>query len=346
MKAHPCSARSFGAAILTFAILAVLSPADCRATFSIDAVDSYNRQVGSAGASCISGAIILSDVHPGVGVVHTQAYWNGTNQAYARSLMDRGIAPQAIIDSLVAHDAQHNPSIRQYGIVDLFGGGRSAAYTGSGCSDWKGHITGANYSIQGNILLGPQIVQNMETRFNATLGSLADKLMAALQAAKVPGADTRCTQYGKSTISAFLRVANPGDPTNDLYIDLNVNNTPPSQDPIDLLQVLYDDWRMQAASVDGNGPAPERRGFITSAPNPFAGATVIRYRVPVEGRTTLRVLDTSGREVGRLVDAVQAPGLYAIGWEPDRALPDGVYFCSLQTGRGIQTRRLLLLQSE
>ena len=121
MKAHPCSARSFGAAILTFAILAVLSPADCRATFSIDAVDSYNWQVGSAGASCISGAIILSDVHPGVGVVHTQAYWNGTNQAYARSLMDRGIAPQAIIDSLVAHDAQHNPSIRQYGIVDPVG---------------------------------------------------------------------------------------------------------------------------------------------------------------------------------------------------------------------------------
>jgi uncharacterized Ntn-hydrolase superfamily protein len=156
------------------------------ATFSITAVDPVTHEVGSAGASCISGAIILSDVHPGVGCVHTQAYWNSQNQQYARSLMNLGYAPQAIIDSLVAHDAGGNPTIRQYGIVDLVGGGRSAAYTGVNCTDYRGHILGPTYSIQGNILLGPEILEGMEQAFLNTPGTLADKLMAALQAAKVP----------------------------------------------------------------------------------------------------------------------------------------------------------------
>ncbi|MDH4069871.1 MAG: DUF1028 domain-containing protein, partial [Ignavibacteria bacterium] len=68
-------------------------------TFSIVAVDTLTGEVGSAGASCIAGSIILSDVHPGVGVVHTQSFWNASNQNYARSLMNTGHSPEQIIDS-------------------------------------------------------------------------------------------------------------------------------------------------------------------------------------------------------------------------------------------------------
>ncbi len=334
--------------LLTILILATtiltLAPA-CRAddTFSIVAVDPATQQVGSAGASCIAGAIMISDVHPGVGAIHTQAYYNRTNQLYGHSLMDRGFAPQTIIDSLVARDAGHNPNIRQYGVVDLVGGGRSAAYTGSGCSDWKGHITGPNYAIQGNILLGPQIVQNIESNFRGTLGSLADKLMSGLQGAKVPGADTRCMQYGKSTISAFLRVAKPGDPEGSLYLDLNVNDTPTNQDPIDVLQQLYDDWRMQASGVDG--PPVTVGPSIKCEPNPFVTGTTIRYRVLRAGPTLLRILDATGREVARPVEKDQDAGFYAIGWEPDSELPNGLYFCVLRTGGSTMTGRLLLLKS-
>ena len=99
-------------------------------TFSIVAVDTITGQVGSAGASCIQGSIIISDIHPGVGAIHTQSYWNAINQDSASSLMDQGYPHQDIIDWLVANDSQNDPTIRQYGIVDLIDGGRSAGYTG------------------------------------------------------------------------------------------------------------------------------------------------------------------------------------------------------------------------
>jgi uncharacterized Ntn-hydrolase superfamily protein len=93
-------------------------------TFSIVAVDTITGEIGSAGASCVGpiggvGAFILSDVIEGIGAIHTQASYISTNQNYAHSLMLIGLSPQQIIDSLVANDAQNNPTIRQYGIVDL-----------------------------------------------------------------------------------------------------------------------------------------------------------------------------------------------------------------------------------
>ena len=144
-------------------------------TFSIVAIDLNNGQVGSAGASCIGGSIIISDIHPGIGAIHTQSYWSGYNQIVASDLMDSGLSPDEIIDYLVENDVNDNPLIRQYGIVDIYEGGRSAAYTGENCMDYKGHILGDTYAIQGNILLGEEILLDMEYNFNLTIGSLSDK---------------------------------------------------------------------------------------------------------------------------------------------------------------------------
>ncbi|MBK6536276.1 MAG: DUF1028 domain-containing protein [Ignavibacteria bacterium] len=113
----------FSVLILLFSINSA-SPQD---TFSIVAIDPVTGEVGSAGASCVAGSIILSDVHPGIGVIHTQASYLSSNQNYARSLMNLGLSPQQIRDSVVAHDAQGNPSVRQYGIVDLISGGRNSS---------------------------------------------------------------------------------------------------------------------------------------------------------------------------------------------------------------------------
>ncbi len=161
-------------------------------TFSIVAVDPETNQVGSAGASCIGGSIIISDIHPGIGVIHTQSYWSASNQNYASSLMNLNYSPNDIIEELINNDVSNNPSIRQDGIIDLVDGGRSAAYTGDNCSDYKGHILGDTYAIQGNILLGSEILENMEYQFINTEGTLAEKLMASLQGANIPGADARC----------------------------------------------------------------------------------------------------------------------------------------------------------
>ncbi len=213
-------------------------------TFSIVAVDTITGQVGSAGASCIQGSIIISDIHPGVGAIHTQSYWNAINQDSASSLMDQGYTPQDIIDWLVANDSQNDPTIRQYGIVDLIDGGRSAGYTGENCYDFKGHKLGENYAIQGNILLGQSILDDMETAFLTQYGTFEEKLMASLMAANVTGADTRCTPYGTPAISAFIRVSESDNSEDSLFMDINVNNAPLTLNPLDSLHLLYWDWKI------------------------------------------------------------------------------------------------------
>ena len=219
-----------------------------QATFSIIAVDETNNYVASAGGSCIGGSIIISDIHPGVGAIHTQSYWNNNNQNYASELMEQGYSRYEIIAFLELNDAQNNPSIRQYGVVDLIEGGRSASYTGDNCSDWKGHINGISYAIQGNILLDESVLSNMEQAFLTQNGPLDVKVMAAMKAAKIPGADSRCLDEGISTLSAFIRIASPND--NDSYLmDLNVNNVTSYYnnngiwiDPVDSLETLFNEW--------------------------------------------------------------------------------------------------------
>jgi uncharacterized Ntn-hydrolase superfamily protein len=217
-------------------------------TFSIVAVDTITGEIGSAGASCIAGSFILSDVIEGIGAIHTQSYWNATNQQNAHNRMLEGMSPQQIIDWLVANDVQNNPHIRQYGIVDLTRNGESAAYTGVNCLNYKNHVTGPGYAIQGNILLGQVIIDTMHSTFLNTPGPLADRLMATLQAAKIPGADTRCTQYGKSSISGFVKVVRIGDGSN-FYLQIVVPNTPNSKDPIDSLQTMFNNWKIAKFNI-------------------------------------------------------------------------------------------------
>lgn len=217
-------------------------------TFSIVAIDTQTGEVGSAGGSCIAGSIIISDIHPGVGAIHTQSYYLSANQNYASNLMEQGYTPNQIINNLILNDVQNNPGIRQYGVISFNNDGESASYTGENCSDWKGHLNETIYAIQGNILLNESILDSMESKFTNTNGPLSHKLMAALQGAKVPGADSRCLDEGISTYSAFIRIAQPED-VNEYYLDLNINSVIPyfTQnniwiDPIDTLQTLYDEW--------------------------------------------------------------------------------------------------------
>ena len=229
--------------ILRAVVYLLLVPLISQDTFSIVAVDTITGEVGSAGASCVNGSIIISDLHPGIGAIHTQAYWIATNQQNASDLMANEYSPQDIIDWLVENDAQNNPEIRQYGVVDLIDGGRSAAYTGENCSDYKNHIIGDTYAIQGNILLGQEILDSMETAFLCSFGTLDEKLFASLEAANVPGADTRCMDYGIPALSAFIRMAQVDNEADSLYLHINVNGIYLDTSPIDSLYQLYWDWK-------------------------------------------------------------------------------------------------------
>lgn len=241
---------------ITVLLILVVVPVKIHAqdTFSIVAVDTLTGEIGSAGASCVGpiggiGAFILSDVIEGIGGIHTQASWNSTNQQNAHNRMLEGLSPQEIIDWLVANDAQGNPTIRQYGIVDLTRNGESAAYTGVNCSDYKNHATGPGYSIQGNILLGQIIIDTMKTVFLQTSGEpLADRLMKTLEAAKIIGADTRCAVRNTSSQSGFVKVVRIGDGSNP-YLKIVVPDTPSGTDPIDVLRGQFNDWKIAHLNI-------------------------------------------------------------------------------------------------
>jgi len=245
-------------------------------TFSIVAVDPITGEIGSAGATCIAaedGAIAISDIVLGVGAIHTQSYWHPNNQTNARTRMEAGDSPQEIMDWLVANDVANDPTIRQYGAVDLNGGNpRSAAFTGTNCFAEYIHITGPNYAIQGNILISEDVVNDMETAFLNETGTLANKLMAALQGAKRPGADSRCLTDGVSSASAFLRVADPSDTDSsygNLSLDLNVWITSDVFEPIDALQDTYD----ATLSISENNLNEVK---VSISPNPANENVVIR----------------------------------------------------------------------
>jgi uncharacterized Ntn-hydrolase superfamily protein len=216
-------------------------------TFSIVGIDTITGEVGSAGASCvdliafgITDASFLGDLIPGKGAINTQASYLAANQNNARTRMNLGDTPAQIISWLQANDVGANPSIRQYGIAEIVAGSPlTAGHTGTNCLNYKNHIAGKNYCIQGNILLGSQILDSMEARFKNTPGTLACKLMAALQGAKVVGADTRCSSNNSSSLFAFLKVSKPSDVYGSPYISIGVR-TPTNTfiEPIDSLQKI------------------------------------------------------------------------------------------------------------
>jgi len=314
-------------------------------TFSICAVDTVTGEVGSAGASCIAGSILLSDVHPGVGVIHTQAQWSPVNQNYARSLMDAGYSPSEIVSLLVQNDALHNPRIRQYGVVDLIDGGRSAAHTGRDCPDYKGQRLGPTYAIQGNTLAGPEVLDSMKARFERTDGSLADRLMAALQGAKIPGADTRCLARGTSSISAFIRVAQPADTNGVLFLDLEVPEASWGVEPIDLLQAQFDEWKA-GLDVKNDKPAVVPKEFqqFPNYPNPFNPSTMITVGLPQDADLKVTVYNLLGREVAQLANDRYQAGYHRFVFDGS-GLPSGIYFVRATVpGKLEQMRKVVLMK--
>lgn len=266
-------------------------------TFSICAVDTATGNVGSAGASCIPNSVIISDMHPGRGVIHTQALWSSLNQNTGRALMNAGWTPQEIIDSLVAGDFVMGALIRQYGVAGIYNGlPLTAAFTGDSCLDYKNHIIGPFYTIQGNILQGQHILDSMEARFLRAEGDLACRLMAALQGAKVVGADTRCTASGNSSLSAFLRVAKPSDAPDSPFININVPSGPPGFEPIDSLQKLFD--ALQSCLQDtttGNRTLDKSQWGVKIIAHRGEGKISIAGQLPPNA--WLEIYDSTGRVI-------------------------------------------------
>ncbi|MGE3274160.1 MAG: DUF1028 domain-containing protein [Vicinamibacterales bacterium] len=279
---------------LTF-VLAAHSAA--YATWSVIAVNARTGQVIIASATCVrqagfpsrqpNAARDLMDVQavivPGVGVAACQAGVDNTrqNQMLVYNEIQKGTPPADIIEML-----KKDPNVerRQFGIVSIPRGetitsrNNRAGFNGSGNSVsslyFGGQVGDIYYQVQGNTLLGDQVVHKAALAFTRASGTMADRVMAAMEAADANGGDHRCNCGNnpldfvpcddKTAHVAYITIADKGDKPgvthNDgdyyAYISVTDENTKPgeSANPVKTLRMRYDAW------VRSGSPRTERPG--------------------------------------------------------------------------------------
>ncbi|MGB9728833.1 MAG: DUF1028 domain-containing protein [Thermoprotei archaeon] len=212
------------------------------ATFSIVASDP---EVGDLGVAVASKFIAVGHVVPWVkikvGAVATQALANVKYGPTALRYLSRGFSPSDVIKKLIEKDPKREH--RQIGIVNAKG--EAAAYTGSQCLPWAGHITGNGYSVQGNILAGENVVQSMASAFENTSGELVDKLLASLEAGEKAGGDRRGKQ--SAAIIVMRRCGGYGGCKEGVgkYVDIRVDDHP---EPVLELRRIFKLWDLTLLS--------------------------------------------------------------------------------------------------
>jgi uncharacterized Ntn-hydrolase superfamily protein len=197
-------------------------------TFSVLARDADTGDLGIAVSSCILAVgRAVPSARPGVGVVAVQAR---SRRGLGSSLLT-GLAEGAAPSELVRRAAHAAEDVdRQIAVVDTTG--RVAADTGRGSLPVSGHLLGAGFSVQGNMLAGTDVLPAMSAAFTGTGGALADRLLAALAAGQDAGGDLRGRQ------SAALLVVSGSPATEDddgVRTDLRVDD---SGDPVAQLRML------------------------------------------------------------------------------------------------------------
>jgi uncharacterized Ntn-hydrolase superfamily protein len=220
---------------LLLLLLLGVAPRAAEATFSLCAIDP---KTGEAGVIVTTRVPFVGRAVPwvraGVGAVATQAF---TVVEYGRQgldLLEQGVAPQDAIAKLLADDQGRER--RQLGMIDMKG--RTAAHTGKENGDWAGSRQGPNYTVQGNILVGREVIDAVADSFESTEGSgmpLAERMIQALAAGHAKGGDRR---WGL-TQSAALRVADPNDPgrgNDHLSVSIDVGE---NADPVAELRRIY-----------------------------------------------------------------------------------------------------------
>ncbi len=293
-RAHERTRRFACVRRLVAACLVVLTvPASLSATWSVIAVDTRTGQVIVASATCVAqerfagfpakGLMdIQAIVAPGVGVAVAQAGVDRSrsNQELVYRELKKRTAPEAIVEMLAADSSFER---RQFAIVDMQG--RCAGHSGSRNGQASLAVAdsvpeaGIYFSVQGNILASDDVVHQAVAAFKAQGGAMADRVMAAMEAADAQGGDRRCTCEappllegvacdGKTSHVAYILVADPGDPEGEsfndgeysLYIDVNDQNVRPDENanPVKTLRMRYDRWK--AESGPGGRRAPPPRG--------------------------------------------------------------------------------------
>jgi uncharacterized Ntn-hydrolase superfamily protein len=199
-------------------------------TYSIVGYDPEEKEWGIAVQSKFLGVgSVVPFAKAGVGAVATQSYANTSYGPHALQLMEEGKTAEEALDIITKDDPER--PLRQVGLIDA--GGNPATFTGEGCYDWAGGQTGKHFAAQGNILVDENTVNAMADTFESTTGTLAERLLHALDAGQNAGGDSRGMQS-----AALLVVKESGGygGFNDRYIDLRVDD---HASPIKELKRIY-----------------------------------------------------------------------------------------------------------
>lgn len=181
-------------------------------TFSLVARCPRTGQFGIAAVTAVPAVgKLLTHAAASVGAVATQARVNPYLGIDGLNLLRQGLSAEAVREALLTTD----PAIRfrQFAVIDREG--RTAAYTGDACLDWRGSLQRDGLSVQGNRLAGPQVLTRAADRFEALArDALADRLLEALAEGVAAGGDA------KGEVSATIYVMDTEDyPLWDIRVD-------------------------------------------------------------------------------------------------------------------------------
>lgn len=198
-------------------------------TWSIVARDPESGAFGVAVATKFFAVGALCPyAQSGVGALATQALVNPTFGPRGLRLLTDGRSAAVVVETLIAAD--DGRETRQLHVLDASGG--LAAHTGKDCVDWCGHLSGDGFSVAGNMLAGPRVIEATAAAYRAAAGkSFAERLIRALEAGQAAGGDKRGQQ------SAALLIHTTEDYP---YLDLRVDD---HVEPLVELRRLYDESR-------------------------------------------------------------------------------------------------------
>ncbi len=187
--------RRFPILFLTLLLFTTLSLADGKirpiSTYSIVAFDRETGQLGVAVQShWFSVGPIVPWVESGIGAIATQSFVEVSYGPLGLALLKAGKSPEDALKALVAADESQD--VRQVAMVDVRG--RAVAHTGKNCIPEAGHYVGDGFTCQANLMLKNTVWDAMAKAFQSSKGELADRLVAALEAAEAEGGDIRGKQ--------------------------------------------------------------------------------------------------------------------------------------------------------
>ena len=193
-------------------------------TWSILARDEHGQLGVAIATRFFAVGALCVHTRRAVGALATQALMNPLYGPQGLALLGEGVTAAEVITRLTGADAGR--AHRQLHVLPA--NGPAAAYTGSSCIDWCGHAPSGDFSVAGNMLAGPQVLEATAQAYRDTTGQpLVERLLAAMAAGDAAGGDKRGKQ------SAALRIhADEDYPQLDIRVDDH-------EEPLAELQRLY-----------------------------------------------------------------------------------------------------------